>query len=69
MAKLENFIFPKKYISHLPQAEKREGILNEETLPMGFRPTQPLVFFVNVWRKSLAGCGLFSACDIFLDRC
>lgn len=37
------FIFPQKYISHLLQ-EKREGILNEETLPMGFRPIQPFVF-------------------------
>lgn len=53
------FIFPKKYISHLLQ-EKREGILNEETLPIGFRPIQPFVF-CEAWYDAV----LFSLLVIF----
>lgn len=51
MDKLVIFIFPKKYISDFLE-ENRECIINEETLPIGIRPTQPFVFFVNAWGKS-----------------
>lgn len=51
MAKLVIFILPKKYISDLLE-EKRECILNEVTLPIGIRPTQPFGFLVNAWGKS-----------------